>query len=70
MDVHFKFKVKQWIKTPFGEMGYIEMCAIDESPYKKYYVQSKETARWFNEDDLALPTGSDLDSIPRQMAGN
>lgn len=63
MDVCFKFKVKQWVKTPFGEMGIIGMCGVDDGPVNKYYVQMKEDCQWFDEDKLSLPTGGEMDKI-------
>ena len=50
--VDFLFDVKDVITTPFDQKGIIEMCAIDGSKKKVYFVKTQINSEWYDEDEL------------------
>jgi hypothetical protein len=51
MNTTFKFSLDQKIKTPFGEVGMVKMCAVDETGIN-YYVKTAGGGNWFKEAEL------------------
>lgn len=56
MTVDFKFSVGQAIKTCFDDIGVVEMCGIDDSDDKKYFVMREKENKWFRESQLSEDT--------------
>ncbi len=56
MTVDFKFSVSQAVKTCFDDIGVIEMCGIDDSNDKKYFVMREKENKWFRECQLSEHT--------------
>ena len=51
LKVEFKFEITQRVRTPFNEIGIVDMLAFDIGG-KQYYVKTKSTNTWFREDEL------------------
>lgn len=53
MKVEFKYEIDQKVKTFFGDVGIIELAAIDDKNLIKYYVQRSNDSQWFKESQLS-----------------
>jgi hypothetical protein len=51
MNATFKFGLDQKVATPFGEVGIVKMCAVDETGIN-YYVKTAGGGNWFKEAEL------------------
>ena len=56
MQVEFEFTIDDQIVTPFGDEGYITMCALDDNGAKTYWVKTakKDTTGWYLERKIHL----------------
>ena len=52
MEAVFKFDIDQKVKTLFGQIGIIELCAVDNSRVIQYSVKTKDSSMWYKEDQL------------------
>lgn len=52
MNVEFKFKVKEKVKTLFGDFGYVSIASINEDNSIQYWVLRSTESQWFREDQL------------------
>lgn len=52
MKVKFKYKIDQWVETPFDTVGIVSMQGVD-SGGKCYYVKTKKRGEWFREKQLS-----------------
>jgi len=52
MNVEFKFKPLQRVETDLSGEGIVEMCGIDRTELKTYYVRTSKKSTWFFEDQL------------------
>lgn len=49
--VDFEFKIKQKVKTPFGN-GIVRWLAVDDTGKKQINVMTEHDSRWYHEDEL------------------
>ena len=54
MQVEFNFDIDDQVATPFGDKGYITMCAFDENRAKTYYVKTSKQEGWYMENKICL----------------
>lgn len=54
MEVTFKFKPRQKVVTALGDVGFVTMCAIDDTDTLQVSVKMSATHQWFREDELTL----------------
>lgn len=52
MDVKFKFEPDQKVQTPFGDVGIITLCAVDDNRKVVYFVKRTTGSNWFKEAEL------------------
>jgi hypothetical protein len=55
LEVKFNFNVMDHAKTPFGDVGVVVVCAVDDGG-KKYFVQRSTNSDWFKESQLEAVT--------------
>jgi hypothetical protein len=53
MDVKFLYKIGQKVKTIFGDIGIVDMAAIDDSKAIKYYIKRSSESQWFKESEIS-----------------
>ncbi len=56
MTITFRFKVKDFVKTPLGEKGFVTNVMSDGSK-NSCYVETKAGGSWLDEEDLELWVG-------------
>jgi hypothetical protein len=56
MDVTFTFVPDDKVTTPFGEMGIVTMCAIDDNRKITYAVKGSSQTQWYKEGELQFTT--------------
>ena len=49
--VEFKFDLDEKVKTAFGEVGFISMCALDDGG-NVYYVKTSNHDKWLKETQI------------------
>ena len=50
-EVTFQFDLDQHVKTPFGDVGIVGTCGLDDSG-EVYYVKTATGGNWFKESQL------------------
>jgi hypothetical protein len=53
MKVEFKFDINQKVKTVFGDIGFVQMCCIDDEKHIKYWVQRNQDSQWMKEKQIS-----------------
>ena len=54
MKAEFKFDIDDQVVTPFGDRGYITMCALDDNRAKTYWVKTAKGEGWYTENKIRL----------------
>jgi hypothetical protein len=52
LEVHFTHAPGDWVYTPFGDVGRVEMAALNEDNIEKYYVKRNSESQWFSANEL------------------
>lgn len=52
MVITFAFSPGEKVKTPWGDMGIVEDCAVNLDGGLRYYVLRDENSKWFTADQL------------------
>jgi hypothetical protein len=52
LDVNFEFAPDAKVKTVLGEIGIVDMCAIDNNGNEIYYVKTLTGGNWFKKGQL------------------
>jgi hypothetical protein len=53
MVIDFKFNIDEMVVNKFGIKGMVEMCGIDNTGFKQYYIKQTDGSNmWWKEDHL------------------
>ena len=52
MEAKFKFNLDQRVVTPFGDVGIVSTCAVDDGG-NTYFVKTQAGGNWFKESQLS-----------------
>jgi len=56
--VTFKYAPGERVASPFGDVGFISMAAIEENDTISYYVKGQYNSNWLTEDQLKPAEGN------------
>lgn len=55
MEIKFKFKLGDRVRTLFEEEGIVEMLGVDDGG-NKYFIKTRKQSSWFKEDEISMDT--------------
>ena len=47
MEANFKFEIDQKVETAFGDVGIVNMAAIDDNRQECYFIKRSDESKWF-----------------------
>jgi hypothetical protein len=52
MRAEFIFEIDQRVKTPFGDVGIVNMAALNDDKKQCYFIKRDVESKWFKETEL------------------